>query len=492
MRPHSGDKEGSLVSSSERIALACVATFDALAPCWKGAAVPKLPQLTFAVSLVVQCCLLDRTYLAWASPDATAFLEPYVQEVKLGAAETQAAEATNGGYPGLCPDPGEASVVTLGFHTIDDRCAHVWQARVQFDLNRLAEFHVRAVQVAILGYNEQVNLLDRYAPGSCVGAVNLLTPDQSEYGLFNYYSDEIHRDSANPANWDVTGAVDKWLGGVANHGLVLRGYQESLDLSFQGACLSVLNNFTLTLVAEVDPPPAAPAPKPLPNLAIASVQVHDKNGITGCGYGDDNSVAVEVRNSGDAAPPPTDLLLRSYGVEKRLAGAVTAGPGQGQSLVFDHIHMETGTTSVDVTVDPDNKVTEPDNQDNRLVTSVTCASQAATLSVASVVIQNAQGVASKDGTGKPACLTGPNNSIGASIQNTGDTDPGVINVALLVDGKQGATASMGGIGAHSDKLTYFSSVNLKKGDHTLQVVVDPEGRAIKSSLISVNCSASSR
>jgi len=233
---------------------------------------------------------------------------------------------------------------------------------------------------------------------------------------------------------------------------------------------------------------------PMADLTVASIKVSDKTGVSGCGSGDGNTVSVVVHNSGNAAPQPADLLLQYYGGERTLAGAVTAGPGRDQQLVFPNVPMQPGSSSLGVVVNPGlvngtGGVAESDKTNNYLAVSVTCVTQPATLSFALLQILDTSGAEIKDSGGKPSCLAGPNNTIRAKVSNSGDTDPGVVDLQLLVDNKPAGTASMGGIGAHSDKLSSLGTVSLTLGSHTLQVVIDPKGKAIKSDLLAVTCTA---
>jgi hypothetical protein len=230
---------------------------------------------------------------------------------------------------------------------------------------------------------------------------------------------------------------------------------------------------------------------PLADLTVLSIQVSDKTGTSGCGSGDGNTVSVVVHNSGNAAPKPADLLLRYYGGERTLPGAVTAGPAQDQQLTFEHVPMTPGGSSLGALVNPGlvngtGGVAESDNTNNFLSVTVTCATQPANLQVASLQILNAAGAEITDSSGKLSCLAGPN-TIRARVSNTGDTDPGVVDLQLLVDNTPAGTASMGGVGPHSDKLSSLGTVDLAAYSHTVQVIIDPKGKAIQSDLLVVTC-----
>jgi hypothetical protein len=98
-----------------------------------------------------------------------------------------------------------------------------------------------------------------------------------------------------------------------------------------------------------------------------------------------------------------------------------------------------------------------------------------------------------DKNGSHVCATGTIN-VATTIHNESDVGAATYDVLLKVDGQPRETVIAGPIGAYSDRPeTFLTTIDLKAGDHTLQVLVDPEHNVTRIedpldvASLSVNC-----
>jgi hypothetical protein len=85
-----------------------------------------------------------------------------------------------------------------------------------------------------------------------------------------------------------------------------------------------------------------------------------------------------------------------------------------------------------------------------------------------------QDVSVTDKNGSHACATGSIN-VATTIHNESDVGAATYDVLLKVDGKPRETVIAGPVGAYSDRPeTFLTNIDLNAGDHTLQVLVDPD------------------
>jgi hypothetical protein len=91
------------------------------------------------------------------------------------------------------------------------------------------------------------------------------------------------------------------------------------------------------------------------------------------------------------------------------------------------------------------------------------------------------------------CATGSIN-VATTIHNESDVGAATYDVLLKVDGQPRETIIAGAIGSYTDRTdTFLTTINLSAGDHTVQVLVDPDHQLTRIDdpldvgSVSVNC-----
>jgi hypothetical protein len=104
-----------------------------------------------------------------------------------------------------------------------------------------------------------------------------------------------------------------------------------------------------------------------------------------------------------------------------------------------------------------------------------------------------QNVSVTDKNGATGCATGSVN-VATTIHNESDVGAATYDVLLKVDGQSRETIIAGPIGSYADRPeTFLTTVDLNAGDHTLQVLVDPDHHVTRiddpldAASVSVNC-----
>jgi hypothetical protein len=104
-----------------------------------------------------------------------------------------------------------------------------------------------------------------------------------------------------------------------------------------------------------------------------------------------------------------------------------------------------------------------------------------------------QSVNVTDKNGSHVCATGSIN-VDTTIHNESDVGAATYDVLLKVDGQPRETIIAGAIGSYTDRAdTFLTTINLSGGDHTLQVLVDPDHHVTRIddpldvASVSVNC-----
>jgi hypothetical protein len=104
-----------------------------------------------------------------------------------------------------------------------------------------------------------------------------------------------------------------------------------------------------------------------------------------------------------------------------------------------------------------------------------------------------QDVSLTDKNGAHVCATGHVN-VATTIHNESDVGAATYDVLLKVDGQPRETVIAGPIGSYTDRPeTFLTTIDLSAGDHTLQVLVDPDHNVsriddpLDVASVSVNC-----
>jgi len=377
-------------------------------------------------------------------------------------------------------DPQRYGGVPVGYvyQSYDnDDCgtSDAYQSRVVFDLSEFRGYtRVQSDPVyARLSYQEEtVDFTNPPPLGSqgvtCVNRLRVAGSDQTDDGRFQVQDGDLFRAGLLASDpWSVGDVVLGWIdGSTPNFGLVLQGYDESLDLRTD-KCMSALSNFTLdvTVVWDVS----------APQLRVQNVNVTDKNGAHACATGSIN-VSTTIHNESDVGAANYDVLLKVDGKPREtvIAGPIGSYADRPETFLTT-INLSAGDHALQVVVDPDHRLTRIEDTLDVASVSVNCTQGAAPtptpkpagLQVASVDVQ--------DPDGHSGCVAGNSNNVHLVIKNTGDSEvSAVIPVQLSIDGKPGRTTTIGGVAPNDQKDSFFSGVTLSAGTHTLKVIVDPD------------------
>jgi hypothetical protein len=395
-------------------------------------------------------------------------------------------------------DPTSAGMpVGYAYHTCGDNDAGIsnaYQTRVIFDVSEFQRYAlVRGDPVyASLTYQEQ--FMDRTEPApagsqgvTCVNRLRVATTDATQDGRFIFQDGDLFRAGLlNSDPWSVGDVVKGWIdGGIPNFGLVLQGYDESLDLKTE-ACLSDLSNFTLDVGVVWN--------APAPDLRVQNLYVFDKNGDQACTTGTIR-VGSTIHNESDVGSANYDVVLKVDGQARETIIAPPIGSYTDWTGYFQtRLDLSAGNHTLQVLVDPDHQVTRIDDPDDASTVSVNCAQGAAPtptprpagLQVTSLDVQDPD-------NGRSRCIAGSSNDVHVVIKNTGDAGvSAVIPIQLNIDGKPGRTTTVGGVAANAEKDAYFTGVTLSAGNHSLKVTIDPDrtlsvGVASNNATKQVNC-----
>jgi hypothetical protein len=377
-------------------------------------------------------------------------------------------------------DPTSSGMpVGYAYHAYgDNECglSSAYQTRVVFDVSEFQRYAlVRGDPVyASLTYQEQ--FVDRTDPAprgsqgvTCVNRLRVATSDATQDGRFSFQDGDLFRAGLlNTDPWSVNDVAKGWIdGSIPNYGLVLQGYDESLDLKTD-ACLSDLSNFTLDLGVVWD--------VAAPDLRVQNVNVLDKNGDHACTTGTIR-VGTTIHNESDVGAANYDVVLKVDGQPRETIIAPPIGSYTDWTAFFQtRLDLDAGNHTLQVLVDPDHHVSRIDDPDDARNVSVTCAQGAAPtptpkpagLQVTTLDVQDPD-------NGRSRCLAGNSNDVHVVLKNIGDADVrDVIPIQLSIDGKPERTATVGGLAASAQKDAYFTGVSLPAGKHTLKVTIDPD------------------
>ncbi len=249
--------------------------------------------------------------------------------------------------------PGMTGVTAVGFvHTGGQ--AYLYQGQVWFNLESLRQQRVATIRQATFRYREFIRHREGMGEPSCIRDLNLVTPNQRDDQLYDYYADSFGHLSDD--SWLVTRAVDGWFSGrTENHGFVLRGFDESANPdSDPWGCLSHVTDFELRVVAEVDqldftdtlenvrnrPGGGLEAPTRLggldPTRPVGSIPGQPGGAmVEGRAADAATTVQVDEQKTAEAKPvQPADLVVTSLQVRGK---GVNAGsecrPGENRVLV---------------------------------------------------------------------------------------------------------------------------------------------------------------
>ena len=135
-----------------------------------------------------------------------------------------------------------------------------------------------------------------------------------------------------------------------------------------------LNDKPRTISIQVTCAKGADAPLPKPtgiDLQIATLEVKKPDGQTGCRVGE-NSVGVKIANVGDKDPGVFSVQLK---VDDKVRDTTTVGgvaPNTDKQAFFSGVEFSEGSHTVQVTLDPDKKIPETDENDNSSSIKVSC------------------------------------------------------------------------------------------------------------------------
>ncbi len=289
--------------------------------------------------------------------------------------------------------------------------------------------------------------------------------------------------------WSLEEAVRGWINGtIPNYGVVLTGFDERTDVADNADCLSTLVNLEMKVmvfweIAE-------------PELSVKDLSITDKTGVAGCASGT-VTVGATVYNNSDVGAGVYDLLLKVDGQGREMLITGPVGRYGDHPDTFPPVDLSAGPHTIEVVADPDRVLAEIEEGNNSASMQVSCAVGAALppppkpadLQISKLEVQNANGVV--------GCVAGNGNNVHIVVKNNGDKEIGaVITLQAAVDGKAAGSVTMGGVGANSQKDSYISNINISRGNHTVQVTLDPEnkiaeaGEGNNSASVQVNCARS--
>lgn len=390
----------------------------------------------------------------------------------------------------------------------DCRVTTVAESRVVFDMSPFQKHPIAkdSKVTAFLSYTEErvawSTTMPRGSQGNTcvndgfVAVSELITSEASNFEEFPYFDvgEEIYRRAPGqdrpPLNsdpWDLGEVARGWIESNENFGVVFTGFNYDLGQGDGLDCLSRLTNIQLQVVVVWEVPEQKSV-----ELQARDLVIKDKTGAQGCVTGV-ISVHVTVRNAGTVPSGPPNPLLKidGDGVEQIYASGILAG--QSKVYTFSDVELTAGKHTIEVVVDPEGTIAESSESNNVIRGEVTCTVGAPEKVVVPAGIQITKFELVKTAA-KPGCVAGAGNDFHIVVKNPGDSDVGdTLRVQLTVNGTANGSASIGGVGAKSEKDSYVSNANLPAGNNTIAVRVSggaftaASGEGANSQSIRVNC-----
>ncbi len=176
-----------------------------------------------------------------------------------------------------------------------------------------------------------------------------------------------------------------------------------------------------------------------------------------------------VQNTGDVeVKEAITLQLTVDGAPAGTTSIPRLGANAEIAAYFDDVKLTKGTHTIQVAIDPDQKVAEVYETNNITPPQqVTC--------MAPADLQATKSEFNGD-SGDAECVLGTRNNVRTVINNPGDVNVNeAVTVQLTIDGAPAGTTTVSGVGTIGVRSVYFDDVKLTKGAHTIQVTVDPDG-----------------
>jgi hypothetical protein len=361
-----------------------------------------------------------------------------------------------------------------------------WQARVVFNLDPLKNRPGIQLHSADLQFAEARQDDTGGPQPSCVGNVRIASSDQpGENDFYQEFDDELPH--TGTGRWDVLRAVDVWRSDAEpNFGLVFHGLDEEFDFN-NAACASLISDFKILVAFSWDKPDG-------PDLNVTDLKIADKSGGAECSSGQVN-VTATVRNDGDVASQPFNLVLRVNGDDSETMPMAALAPGASKTASFGTASLLLGPNKILVVADPGQDVKELDENNNLDSMLLACA-QAGPRSdvplerqvggeklgdllkpVVAKSIDLQVGSVQLAGENKDNCSAAKSHTVMAELRNAGGATVDSVALRLLVDDATRASTNATGVGPQAPVNVYFDNVTLSKGKHALTVVADP-GNAV--------------
>jgi subtilase family serine protease len=221
---------------------------------------------------------------------------------------------------------------------------------------------------------------------------------------------------------------------------------------------------------------------PLPDLQVHGFKFIQGNGAV-------QAICAQVENIGEAPAPPTLVAERDNG---RILHEVTTGelaPGQRQDLCVPRSELPVHGSGLSFSIDEQYRLVEMDEFNNIHILSVpsiadslpptsatpsptpspqpTQNGEQADLTVKVIKIHD------RAPDGKDDCAIGQN-TVTVVVKNGGKGDAGSFNVRLTVDDDDDYDATVDSLDAGQERDVSVSNVQMKKGQHKLKAVADPD------------------